>query len=628
MFIKPFSKYNKTTKQRYWVYSLYECYRMNGSIRQRSIIGLGKLEELDTSEQRKSLGSRIEEMIRNGSNTLPIGVIDEKVERLALYFYSEIKAKKRCDIFHKNEDWETVNMETLKNKDVREIGAEWLCKQAFNQLGIADFLKQQHWTEEKIALATTHIISRAVFPASELKTVSLIKENSAVCEITGIDKDKITKDHLYSISHKLYSVKTPLEQYLSKRTNELFDLEDKIILYDLTNTYFEGRMQSSTIAKFGRSKEKRSDAKIVVLAVVVNREGFLKYSNIFEGNMADCKTLETMIDTLSNQTSSTKRKPIVVMDAGIATDDNIAMLKNKGYNYLCVSRSNLKEFYADISSKPIQVKDRKNQPIELLKVKTDKNNDHYLWVKSLTKALKENSMNGLLSQRFEDGIQNINNGISKKSGTKKIEKVHERIGRLKQKYPSVHKYYDITVSDDGKGFATQLCCQHKTGEDPNKESGIYFLRTSLNEKDEQTLWTIYNVIREIEYTFRVLKTDLDLRPIYHKSDDASMAHLHLGLLAYWLVATIRYQLKQKGINSSWREIVRTMNTQKCVTTSLVNIKDETISIRQCTEPNQKVKQIYDLLNYKYAPFVRKKSVVLPAEILKNENSYYQNITDS
>ena len=97
-----------------------------------------------------------------------------------------------------------------------------------------------------------------------------------------------------------------------------------------------------------------------------------------------------------------------------------------------------------------------------------------------------------------------------------------------------------------------------------------------------------------------------------------MAHLHLGLLAYWLVATIRYQLKQKGINSDWREIVRTMNTQKCVTTSVVNIREETISVRQCTEPSQQVKKIYDLLNYKYAPFIRKKSVVLPAEILKNK----------
>ena len=143
------------------------------------------------------------------------------------------------------------------------------------------------------------------------------------------------------------------------------------------------------------------------------------------------------------------------------------------------------------------------------------------------------------------------------------------------------------------------------------------MRTSLNEKDEKTLWTIYNVIREIEYTFRVLKTDLDLRPIYHKTDEASMAHLQLGILAYWLVSTIRYQLKQKGYNSDWREIVRIMNTQKCVTTSVDNINNEVISIRQSTELTQPVKNIYDLLNYKYAPFKRKKSVVPPDELLKN-----------
>lgn len=518
-------------------------------------------------------------------------------------------------------------MSTLKNNDALEIGAEWLSKQAFNQLGIGDFLSIQGWSDEKISLAATHIISRAVFPASELKTVSWIKENSAICEITGFDKEKITKDLLYAISHKLYSLKTSLEKHLSKRTNELFDLEDKIILYDLTNTYFEGRMQDSKIAKFGRSKEKRSDAKIVVLAVVVNREGFLKYSNIFEGNMSDCNTLGKMIDTLSNQTSSAARKPIVVMDAGIATEDNVALLKNKGYDYLCVSRSNLKAFYADIDSKPIQVKDKKGQPIELLKVKTDKNNDHYLWVKSHAKAMKERSMNGLLSQRFEEGIQHINYGISTKSGTKKLEKVHERIGRLKQKYPSIHKHYDIVVTDNGQGIATNVKCKQKP-KDKNTEAGIYFLRTSLNEKDEHMLWTIYNVIREIEYTFRVLKTDLDLRPIYHKTDNASMAHLHLGILAYWLVSTVRYQLKQKGFNSDWREIVRTMNTQKCVTTSVENIKEETISVRQCTEPNQQVKRIYDLLNYKYAPFIRKKSVVLPAVFLKNKNLYSQKVTDT
>ena len=153
----------------------------------------------------------------------------------------------------------------------------------------------------------------------------------------------------------------------------------------------------------------------------------------------------------------------------------------------------------------------------------------------------------------------------------------------------------------------------------NDKAGIYFLRTSLNEQDEQTLWTIYNTIREIEYTFRVLKTDLDLRPIYHKTDEGAMAHLHLGILAYWVVNTIRYQLKQKGIHSDWREIVRIMNTQKIATTSVVNVKDDTISIRQCTEPSQVVKQIYQALNYKPVPFVRKKSVVLPEGIFKKSN---------
>ena len=628
MFIKPISKYNKTTKERYFVYRLCESYRVDNQVRHSSVVGLGRLDELKTEEQKKSLAVRIQELINNGGQTLSSSNFDSKVEELAQHFYQQIKIKKRYDTGISQQEWERVNLQTLKNKDAREIGAEWLCKQAFDQLGIGNFLSSQGWTENQISLAATHIISRAVYPASEYKTVSWIKENSAVCEITGFDKSRITKDALYSISHRLYEIKSPLEKYLSKRTNELFDLDDKIILYDLTNTYYEGQMKDSKIAKFGRSKEKRSDAKIVVLAVVINQEGFLKYSNIFQGNMSDSKTLQVMIDDLSTQTSFTNRKPIVVMDAGIATQDNIQLLRDKGYDYLCVSRSSVKDYQADVSCQPVLIKDKKDQPIELLKVKVDNEQDHYLWIKSKAKALKEHSMNGLWAQRFEEGLTQINNSIQKKSGTKKLEKVWERIGRLKQKYPSIHKYYEISVLDDGKGVATNVSYHHKTGEEADKKEGIYFLRTSLNEADEKTMWTIYNVIREIEYTFRVLKTDLDLRPIYHKTDQASMAHLHLGILAYWLVCTVRHQLKQKGINVQWREIVRITNTQKCVTTSVVNDKDQVISIRQCTEPSAIVKQIYDSLKYKYAPFIRKKSVVPPAEFSKNQFAKCQPVTDS
>ena len=620
MFIKPYFKQNKTTGDRYTVYKLCESYRLNGGIHHRIIIGFGRLEELETVEQKKLLATRIEDMLTNGGNVLSTSVADEMVEQLARQFCAEILKKRRYDVKPGNREFETVDMATLRNKDGREIGAEWLCQQAFNQLGIGNFLRQAGWDQDSVALATTHIISRAVYPASELKTVSFIRENSAVGELTGFNKDLVTKDMLYGISHKLYALKVPLEQHLSRRTNELFDLEDKIILYDLTNTYFEGRMAGSKIAKFGRSKERRNDARIVVLAMVINREGFLKYSNIHEGNMADCKTLGAMVDTISSQTSFSGRKPIVVIDAGIATEENIAMLKGKGYDYMCVSRSSLKEYRADTSATPVLIKDKRDQPIELLKVRVASDDDQYLWVRSHAKALKEHSMNGLLAQRFEEGIQSIGEGIAKKGGTKKLNKVYERLGRLKQKYPSVHSYYEITINDDGHDTATGICFRHKTGEDPDRQAGIYFLRTSLKGNDETMLWSIYNTIREIEYTYRVLKTDLDLRPIYHKTDGAAMAHLHLGILAYWLVATIRYQLKQQDEHSDWREIVRTMNTQKCVTTSIVNIKNETISIRQCTEPTERVKRIYDILGYKHAPFVRRKSVVPPAEILKNDSS--------
>ena len=617
MFIKPFPKYNKTIKERYTIYRLCESYRFDGHIRHRCIIGFGKLDELPEETQKKQLALRVEEMLKYGPQKLAVGQVEEKVEGLALSFYTEIIRKKRYDTAR---EWETVDLASLKNSDARELGAEWLCKQAFDQLGIDRFLDGQGWSAQDVSLACTHIVSRAVYPASERKTASYIQENSAICELTGFDRKKVSKDRLYAMSHKLYSVKDGLEQYLSRQTNELFDLEDKIILYDLTNTYFEGQMKGSKLAKFGRSKEKRSDARLVVLAAVVNCEGFLKYSNIFEGNTSDSKTLGTVVETLSRQTSFSGRKPIVVMDAGIATEENIAMLKAKGYNYLCVSRSSLKDYHADAGSVPVIVKDKKGQPIELLKVKCTKNDDHYLWVKSHAKALKENSMNGLLAQRFEEGLQSINAGINSKGGTKKLDKVHQRIGRLKQKYPSVHKYYDITVSDNGKGTATRVHSMHKKGEDPDKKEGIYFLRTSLDEKKEGALWLIYNTIREVENTFRTLKTDLDLRPIYHKTDQASMAHLHLGLLAYWLVSTIRHQLKQKKYHSTWKEIIRVMDTQKCVTTSVTNIDGQVISIRKCTEPNQQVKNIYDWLGYKYVPFYRKKSVVPPAENFKNNTS--------
>ena len=182
------------------------------------------------------------------------------------------------------------------------------------------------------------------------------------------------------------------KKYLSKKTNELFDLQDKIILYDLTNTYIEGRMANSRIAKFGRSKEKRSDCKLLVLALVVNVEGFIKHSGIFEGNMADCKTLTDIIDNLRSNPSSTEKKAIVVLDAGIATKENLELLKSNGYNYVCVSRSNLTKYKVS-NANPVIVKDNREREISLQEIEVEKgDSEYYLKIESPLKALKESAM--------------------------------------------------------------------------------------------------------------------------------------------------------------------------------------------------------------------------------------------
>ncbi len=528
-------------------------------------------------------------------------------------------------------DIQAIDINSISNKDVREIGAEWMGFQAMEQLQIASFLSRQGWGPVNIKLALAHIISRAVYPASEFETTRWIKENSSVCEVTGYAIDKITKDRLYHISKQLYSVKGALEQHLSLLTNELFDIQDKIILYDLTNTYFEGSKLGSKLAQYGRSKEKRSDAKLIVLALVVNPQGFIKYSTILEGNIADCKTLEGMIENLRIKTSSSAQKALVVIDAGIATESNLAMIKAKGYDYLCISRSSLKDYKIEAGAATVTVTDNKKQTIDLCRVKSDRNTDYFLKVESLAKGAKERSMNERFRSGFEMGLQNIANSLTKKGGVKQEEKVHQRIGRLKQRYPSIHHYYNIEVDvkeDDGpkrrkradqteaqkKKIVTAIRWAIKKDIDINARSGVYFLRTSLESNPEEMVWQFYNTIREIESTFHTLKTDLDLRPIYHQKDESTLAHLHLGLLAYWLVNTIRHQLKKEDIHSGWKEIVRTMNTQKAVTTLAQNIYDEVIMIRRCSEPNPQVRRIYDALKYKYAPFVKRKSVVHKSEL--------------
>jgi hypothetical protein len=608
MYFKMSCRTNVATGVFEGYYRLIESYRNNdGKVSHRTILNIGFIEDALKAIQLNKIARILTDTYEKKTSLF----IEEDVliNKWVAIFWAKIIASGNLDITVYDKNNRFIDVDTVKHTHVREIGAEWMCYNIWQDLEIDKLLEENEFTELEIQLAQSQIISKALYPKSELATARWINENSAVSELTGYPLEKMNKDRLYKSALKLHTIKDKLEQHLSVKTNELFDIQDKILLYDLTNTYFEGENRNSVLAKFGRSKEKRSDAKLVVLALVINIYGFIKYSAIHEGNFSDSAGLEKVLDDLNTVTGNIN--PLIVLDAGIATEANLKLIVEKGCDYLCVSRTKLKDYAFDTSRLSVILETKSKKEVILKKIISPKHTDYFLEVNSAAKALKEQGMKTQFETRFEAELEKISIALAKKYGTKSLDKIHQRIGRAKQKYPSIQQKYIITVSpDEDNKNAITLSWQ----KDPHKEAatidnlGKYFIRTSLDLKEEVRVWNVYNTIREIENTFRTLKTDLDLRPIYHKKDVSTMAHLHLGLLAYWLVNTIRCTLKAKGIHHNWQEIVRIGNTQKVITTTGLNKAKVEISIRKCSEPTEKLKEIQTALNIKSKPFKKLESV--------------------
>jgi hypothetical protein len=621
MYLKVSFRHNPELKDIAPYYRLVESYRNEyDRVCHKTLLNIGFWPEA-TQEQMNQVVICLNERYKN--ELALFEQTDEKVLFWVNNFWNQMINRKSIDRKTMEEQHKLVRVDTIKHREAREIGTEWLCCHSWNQLQLTNLFTSVGFREEQIQLAMTQVISRAVYPGSELATSKWIKDNSAICDITGYDANKITKDKLYQSALHLYKHKEVIEKHLSTITNELFDLQDRIMLYDLTNTYFEGRKANSQLAKYGRSKEKRSDAKLVVLAMVINIEGFIKYSSIHQGNYADTSNISTLIKKLS-YTSHAAIKPIVVMDAGIATEENLNILANQGYKYVVVSRKKIKDYQPVVAGKETYLVTKSKKIIRLTAVAHEKYTDSFLKVESPAKAIKEQGIANRFEQRYEEQLTLIQQGLTKPRGTKKADKVQQRIGRAKQKYPSVHQLYDISlqVNQATKTVTNMFWKKDKQKEEEAKNKiGVYFLRTNLKDTEEGLEWMIYNTIREIESTFRVLKTDLDLRPIYHQNDTSSMAHLHLGLLAYWLVNTIKYQLKQSGIKDGWQEIKRKASTQKSIVTTAQNTYDKIIQIKKCTEPTTDLLHIHKALNiHKTKPYNKIKFVVHNPETKKMETA--------
>lgn len=614
MFIRQVKKQRSKTSKVFYQYTLAQTSRVEGKVKQRSILYLGSEKLLENEDNRKIVLAILKSKIFRQSKLFPQNAPDE-LKKLALQYY-----EKYCIKYEQDEEnpttippppakseFHNIDLKGLDIDDVKEFGAEHLCRQVLDKLRLQEYFRSLGLSDEQNKKALISIAAKAIYSASEYKTSQILERNSELSACFGYEK-KISHKQLYSVSDVLYKHKSSIDKYLYNRITDMFDIKDKLVIFDISNTYFETGKYQSEIAKYGRSKEKRNDCALVVFTGVINSHGFIRHSRIYEGNRSDITTLSDMISDLEKH-SSPDTEHTVVIDAGIATDKNLEELDKKGYIYVCVSRKRIKDYLVDTSkSKIIKLTDREKNKVELSIFKPDGYNDTWMYVESEAKRKKENSMNLKLRQSFLEDLISIKESFSKKGGTKLINKVWERIGRAKERHNRVSARYKLKVTEkDGKATdLTWTITENKIKDDKSK--GVYFIRTNHKKAEEGKLWDIYNTIREVEATFRSLKSDLNIRPVHHQNDERIEGHLYLTMLAYQLVNTVRYMLKQNNLNYDWKNIVRIMSTQKIQTIKLPTDK-KTIYIRKPSVPIKEVKQIYDATSCKQTQSAVKKYVV-------------------
>jgi len=607
MYIKEIKKKNKGSDKIYIYGRLIESYRTERGPRHRTILNLGEL-HLDKSKW-KQLADRIEHILTGQSRTLL--PIDEEVEKLAQHYAALLIKKKMNEeeevALKEDSDYETVDLNSITTSDIKDFGGENICYSYLQKLNIPDILEKEGFTPRQVEIAVLLIIGRLLNPTSELGTLKWAKEISGLSELMSADFTRLSKNTLYKVSDLLIKSKETIEKELRLSLNSLFKYREKIILYDLTNTYFERRINGSEILSYGRSKEKRYDCPLATLGLVVDERGLPIRSKIFKGNISEPGTLEKVLNNLHSG-SRKLEKPVVLIDAGIATSDNLSIITHRlKWDYVCVPRSKPPIDEALSENKFELIKTKKGSDLEVKLVYFDEKKK-VVFCRSELKRQKEESIYNKVINSYLRELEKIKSSLSKNRGIKKYEKVLQRIGRLQEKYGRAAYLYDVEVIKNEDGIAVGINWERNSQKaELLKLHGTYYLETSLVRLNPQDIWDLYNTIREVESSFREIKGDLGVRPNYHQNDKRIEGHIFISVLAYFVLSAIREKLKQKGCNVSWKTLKEDMVSQKIVTTSLKSKSGKQYFLRGVSEANKVQEEYYKLLSIKAKPMKIKRT---------------------
>lgn len=490
-------------------------------------------------------------------------------------------------------------------------GLKYVCHSMWGELGFDRTLAGEGVSEHVLPLLEALVVGRLIEPASERRTKRWVEEHSALYETAGTPL-RHSLQSSYRGTDLLYTCKPALERNLAEREGDLFSLDESIVLYDLTNTYFEGRCAGNPKAAYGRSKEKRSDRRLATLGLIVDDRGFVKYSKLYAGNQYEADTFQGIIGDLERQRGQAGGATIV-MDAGIATSGNLQWLTRHGYHYIVVNRGK-PPFELDYHQMKL-IKEKPEEGVKIEVKRYEHEGERYVVVRSDGRRVKESSMSGRSEQLLLDRLNYYKSGLSKKHHVKKYSRVVEMIGRLKEKYPGAAKLYEIEViaeKGDAPSSENAIDIRWKPREDRYREhknaEGTYILRTNRGDLNDEQIWNTYITLGRIESAFKDMKSHLGLRPNFHQKGERVDAHMFISVLAYHLLHAIEHKLRVAGDRRSWPTIKAVLRTHERITIEYVSKDEEGSRYHNTVRFNSRVEpehlEIYTKLGLSGKPLER------------------------
>lgn len=664
-----FFKETKTKKGNKPVLQLIESVRTKNGPRQKIIVSLGTDLKIPKS-LRKQVAHSVKELLlgqlvlfKNDKISLYADQIVKKIQTEGKWQKSYDRLKD-AENSHIERETAEVYLDEVQHSYSRELGSILIGHHYWETLNFPQILSNCRFNDSQIKTAEISILNRLISQDSEHAIISWLK-TVAIDEVLNVDSSKYGDDRFYRVSDLLLNNQSQLEKSLYEKETDLFHLEDSVFLYDLTNTYFEGQCESNPKAEYGgHQKEKRNDCPQVVVALVIDTNGFIRRHRMFNGKMKDVNSLSYILKELELEFDG-KELPTFIFDRGIVSKDNLELLKN--YKYMVASRTNEEmEFVEEFENGKFVTLPGREKKKSQVKVLLKEHNDlQYLLCKSSGRKKKEAAMRNSQEKKLEEELNNLANQV-KKSRDRDVSEVERKLGRLKERYSRVAKYYwfkydpcEFEVSFPKEAINTRLkkslellrkkftdsnisfnqlqtnlksrkerypddyakleitliepslkwgTVDEKTNQEEQLE-GNYMIKTNRNDLKADEIWNLYMMLTRVEKSFRDLKTNLGLRPNYHQLEDRVDGHIFISILAYHLMHTIEYVLHQQGITSNWSTIKRLVSTHTYSTIQLPIVGKSTINLRKPGMLEGIHETIYRKLGVDYSNLPIRKTIV-------------------